>query len=141
MLPPTKWLPYKTNSRYVIKMYSNDIELINYIYIYTYICCMGLQRQALQPSRSGVEGQIPEPILSHQNPSTVSRTIITWTNFPYTLLRAVTIWMLQEEVTANLPEEFKSYPDTQVIVDCTELRCPFFCCRVRCSPTTNLTAQ
>lgn len=29
--------------------------------------------------------------------------------------------MTQEEMKANLPEEFKSYPDTQVIADCTEL--------------------
>ncbi|CAB1340783.1 unnamed protein product [Coregonus sp. 'balchen'] len=47
----------------------------------------------------------------HIHPSTVSRIIIiTWANFLYTL-----------EVKANLPEEFKSYPDTQVIVDSTSL--------------------
>ncbi|CAB1336028.1 unnamed protein product [Coregonus sp. 'balchen'] len=49
--------------------------------------------------------------------------IITWASFLYTLPGAVTIWMSQEEVKTNLPEEFKSYPDRQVIVDCTELRC------------------
>uniref|UniRef100_A0A3B4C1M9 THAP-type domain-containing protein n=1 Tax=Pygocentrus nattereri TaxID=42514 RepID=A0A3B4C1M9_PYGNA len=39
------------------------------------------------------------------HPSTVSRIISTWTNFLYTLLGSV------------------YYPDTQVILDCTELRC------------------
>ena len=31
--------------------------------------------------------------------------------------------MTPEEITANLPPGFKEYADTQVIVDCTELRC------------------
>ncbi|KAK0132973.1 hypothetical protein N1851_031663 [Merluccius polli] len=31
--------------------------------------------------------------------------------------------MTPEEIQANLPPEFKEYADTQVIVDCTELRC------------------
>ncbi|KAJ7995587.1 hypothetical protein DPEC_G00246130 [Dallia pectoralis] len=51
--------------------------------------------------------------------TTASRIITTWANF----LAAVCIWMTPEEITANLPTEFKEYADTQVIVDCTELRC------------------
>ena len=62
----------------------------------------------------------PGVTLSH--PSTVSKIIVTMARFLYTLLGAVTIWISQEEVKANLPEELNSYPDTQVIVDCTELR-------------------
>lgn len=64
--------------------------------------------------------------LGHQfniHRTTASRIITTWANFLYCLLGAVCIWMTPEEITANLPPEFKEYADTQVIVDCTELRC------------------
>ncbi|XP_037389022.1 uncharacterized protein LOC119262176 [Pygocentrus nattereri] len=57
------------------------------------------------------------------HPSTVSRIISTWTNFLYTLLGSVSIWLSPEHVKKNLPSEFQDYPDTQVILDCTELRC------------------
>lgn len=46
--------------------------------------------------------------------STVSRIITTWSNFLYTVLGSVRIW---------IPAEFKDYADTTVILDCTELRC------------------
>ncbi|XP_067312749.1 uncharacterized protein [Pseudorasbora parva] len=55
--------------------------------------------------------------------STVSRIITTWANFLYTVLGSVRIWMSEEEVQAHLPNEFQDYPDTQVVIDCTELRC------------------
>lgn len=55
--------------------------------------------------------------------STVSRIITTWANFLYTILGSVRIWMSEEEVKAHLPNEFQDYPDTQVVIDCTELRC------------------
>ncbi|KAJ8014743.1 hypothetical protein DPEC_G00018890 [Dallia pectoralis] len=55
--------------------------------------------------------------------TTASRIITTWANFLYCVLGALCIWMTPEEITANLPTEFKEYADTQVIVDCTELRC------------------
>ncbi|KAJ8273933.1 hypothetical protein GJAV_G00107130 [Gymnothorax javanicus] len=55
--------------------------------------------------------------------STVSRIIATWTSFLYTALGSVCIWLTPAEVQANLPEEFQDFPDTQVILDCTELRC------------------
>ncbi|KAI7789388.1 hypothetical protein IRJ41_018296, partial [Triplophysa rosa] len=55
--------------------------------------------------------------------STVSRKLTTWANFLYTTLGSVRIWMSEEEVKANLPKDFKDYPDAQVIIDCTELRC------------------
>lgn len=77
--------------------------------------------------------------LGHQfniHRTTASRIITTWANFLYCLLGAVCIWMTPEEITANLPPEFKEYADTQVIVDCTE---PHLCYRVRCTHTTNHT--
>ncbi|XP_030610768.1 uncharacterized protein LOC115798161 [Archocentrus centrarchus] len=55
--------------------------------------------------------------------STVSRIIATWTSFLATALGSQCIWLMRAEVQAYLPEEFKDFPDTQVILDCTELRC------------------
>ena len=55
--------------------------------------------------------------------STVSRIIKTWVNFLYIVLGAVGIWMSEEAIKANLPDVFKDYADTQVVLDCTELRC------------------
>ncbi|KAL2089208.1 hypothetical protein ACEWY4_016107 [Coilia grayii] len=55
--------------------------------------------------------------------STVSRIICSWTNFLYTLLGSVSIWIEAEDVKAHLPDDFKEFSDTQIIVDCTELKC------------------
>ncbi|KAG9279114.1 uncharacterized protein LOC125784831 [Astyanax mexicanus] len=55
--------------------------------------------------------------------STVSRIVNTWANFLYTVLGAVDIWLDGDTVKAHLPEVFQEYADTQVILDCTELRC------------------
>ncbi|CDQ92429.1 unnamed protein product [Oncorhynchus mykiss] len=55
--------------------------------------------------------------------STVSRIIISWTNFLYCLLGSARIWIPKETIKAHLPPEFKDYPDTQVVMDCTELCC------------------
>uniref|UniRef100_A0AAZ3P7Q3 DDE Tnp4 domain-containing protein n=2 Tax=Oncorhynchus tshawytscha TaxID=74940 RepID=A0AAZ3P7Q3_ONCTS len=55
--------------------------------------------------------------------STVSRIIISWANFLYCLLGSARIWIPRETVKAHLPPEFKDYPDTQIVIDCTELRC------------------
>ncbi|KAM4538028.1 uncharacterized protein V3H82_023802 [Fundulus diaphanus] len=55
--------------------------------------------------------------------ATVSRIITTWANFLYFVLGSVCIWMPKERVRAHLPEEFHLFRDTQVILDCTEIRC------------------
>ncbi len=56
--------------------------------------------------------------------TTVSRIIITWANFLYSLLGSVCIWMSPAAVKASLPHDFEGiYSDTQVILDCTEMRC------------------
>ena len=55
--------------------------------------------------------------------TTVSRIITTWANFLYQVLGSVRIWLPKEQVRAYLPEEFESFRGTQVILDCTELRC------------------
>ncbi|GAA6223191.1 uncharacterized protein LOC108878250 isoform X1 [Lates japonicus] len=56
--------------------------------------------------------------------ATVSRIIVTWANFLYSLLGSVCIWMSPAAVKVKLPSEFDGiYSDTHVILDCTELRC------------------
>ncbi|KAL7407177.1 hypothetical protein ABVT39_004470 [Epinephelus coioides] len=54
--------------------------------------------------------------------STVSSIIATWTHFLYQLLGSQRLWMPREAVRAHLPPEFAGYQDTQVILDCTEIR-------------------
>ncbi|KAG1930737.1 hypothetical protein F2P79_022066 [Pimephales promelas] len=39
------------------------------------------------------------------------------------VLGSVRIWIPEEEIQRKLPADFKEYPDTTVILDCTELRC------------------
>uniref|UniRef100_A0A4W5Q820 DDE Tnp4 domain-containing protein n=1 Tax=Hucho hucho TaxID=62062 RepID=A0A4W5Q820_9TELE len=55
--------------------------------------------------------------------STVSRIIISWANFLYCLLGSARIWIPKETIKVHLPPEFKDYPDTQVVIDCTKLCC------------------
>ena len=56
--------------------------------------------------------------------STVSRIFITWLNFMYLRFGSVNIWPSRSNVQSAMPEEFKEkYPQTRVIIDCTEVRC------------------
>lgn len=55
--------------------------------------------------------------------STASQIITKWANFLYTILGSVRVWMSEDAVKAQMPKEFKDYPDTQVVIDCIELRC------------------
>ena len=56
--------------------------------------------------------------------STVSRYIITWTNFIYLKLSCVPIWPTKETIVKTMPNCFKeTYPNTRVVIDCTELFC------------------
>ena len=55
------------------------------------------------------------------SPSTASRVFTTWINvlakeLPAYLLR----WPSKEQVRQNLPKSFKYFPNTRVIIDCTE---------------------
>ncbi|XP_016359498.1 uncharacterized protein LOC107701872 isoform X1 [Sinocyclocheilus anshuiensis] len=58
--------------------------------------------------------------------STMSHIITTWADFLYTVLGSVRIWM-SEEAQAHMPKEFQDYLDTQVVIDCTKLRCQTPC--------------
>ncbi|KAG5273005.1 hypothetical protein AALO_G00171710 [Alosa alosa] len=55
--------------------------------------------------------------------STASRIITTWTHFLYHLLGSIRLWIPPEEVKAHLPPDFSFFPDTQVVLDCTEIYC------------------
>ena len=56
--------------------------------------------------------------------STVSRYLITWSNFMYFRLEAIPIWPLKESVLQTMPKCFKeTYHSTRCIIDCTELFC------------------
>ena len=90
------------------------------------------QRQALQPIDElflfliYLSAGLKERDLANRfniSSSTVSRIISSWTNYLYTLLGSVSIWMDTADIKANLPDDFKDFPDTQVIIDCTELKC------------------
>ena len=54
--------------------------------------------------------------------STVSRKIIAWTNFLYLVLGHIPMWLSKEEIQSLMPQSFSDlYPDTRVILDCTEI--------------------
>ena len=54
--------------------------------------------------------------------SSVSRTLNTWINFLYHTLKQLPIWPSSKVVKDTMPVCFKDqYPDTRVILDCTEL--------------------
>ena len=56
--------------------------------------------------------------------STITRYLITWTNFCYFSLGAVPIWRSREVIDSTMPQSFKNtYPSTRCIIDCTELFC------------------
>ncbi|XP_077440188.1 uncharacterized protein LOC144062563 isoform X1 [Vanacampus margaritifer] len=55
--------------------------------------------------------------------ATVCRVIISWSNFLYTILGSVRIWIPQDQIQKHMPAAFENYSDTTVILNCSELRC------------------
>ncbi|XP_077390154.1 uncharacterized protein LOC144026910 isoform X2 [Festucalex cinctus] len=55
--------------------------------------------------------------------ATVCRVIISWSNFLYTILGSVRIWIPQEQIQKHMPAVFEDYSDTTVILTCSELMC------------------
>ena len=54
--------------------------------------------------------------------SNVSRTLNTWINFLYYTLKQLPIWPSSKVIKDTMPKCFKDqYPDTRVILDCTEI--------------------
>ena len=56
--------------------------------------------------------------------TTVCRIFISWINLMYLRFGVINIWPSREDVDASMPEDFKDkYPNTRVIIDCTEIKC------------------
>ena len=56
------------------------------------------------------------------SPSQVSRIVTTWVCFlSATFKETLLLWPSKEEVRKNLPRSFKRYPNTRIIIDCTEM--------------------
>ena len=56
--------------------------------------------------------------------STVSRTFTAWINFMYLKFGQINLWPSKQLVQDTMPDVFKErYPNTSVIIDCTEIRC------------------
>lgn len=54
--------------------------------------------------------------------SQVSRIVTTWMCFlSATFKETLLLWPSQEEVRKNLPRSFRRYPNTRIIIDCTEM--------------------
>ena len=54
--------------------------------------------------------------------STVSRTVITWTNFLYFTLGRLPVWPTRAQIQRHMPTCFQeTYPNVRVILDCTEI--------------------
>ena len=54
--------------------------------------------------------------------STISRCMITWSNYLYFTLGSIPIWPTKQQIVDSMPACFKNtYPSTRVIIDCTEL--------------------
>lgn len=55
--------------------------------------------------------------------STVSRTLLTWTNYLYFLLGTLPIWPSRDQVNKTMPKSFQdAFPTIRVIIDCTEMK-------------------
>ena len=56
--------------------------------------------------------------------STVSRVLITWYNLLAGHLKDLIVWPSKELIIANMPQCFKNFPNTRIIIDCTEFFIP-----------------
>ncbi|CAF3515747.1 unnamed protein product [Rotaria socialis] len=55
--------------------------------------------------------------------TTVSRIVIAWTRFIYSVVSSISLWQSKEQIQNTLPFEIKkNYPAVRVIVDCTEFK-------------------
>ena len=71
--------------------------------------------------RLGLMGRHLADIFS-VSPSQVSRIVTTWVCFlSATFKETLLLWPSKEEVRKNLPRSFKRYPNTRIIIECTEM--------------------
>lgn len=53
--------------------------------------------------------------------SQISKVFITWITFLCHELKSLIIWPTKEQIQTKLPPEFKRFPNTRVVIDCTEV--------------------
>lgn len=53
--------------------------------------------------------------------STVGRIFKTWINYLYVVLGSLPLWPSKQQIKDHLPQVFNPYPNTRVILDCTEI--------------------
>ena len=53
--------------------------------------------------------------------STVSRILNTWIHFIYNSSKMLVPWPTKEQIMYNLPRAFMDFPNTQIVLDCTEI--------------------
>ncbi|KAL9975925.1 hypothetical protein ACROYT_G013144 [Oculina patagonica] len=53
--------------------------------------------------------------------STITKVFITWITFLCHELKSLIIWPSKQQIKNNLPAEFKKFPNTRVVIDCTEV--------------------
>jgi hypothetical protein len=53
--------------------------------------------------------------------STVSRILTTWINFIYDCSKELIPWPSKEKLLYKLPRAFMDFPNTQIVLDCTEI--------------------
>ena len=53
--------------------------------------------------------------------SQISKVFITWITFLCHELKSFIIWPTKEQIQTTLPPEFKRFPNTRVVIDCTEV--------------------
>ena len=53
--------------------------------------------------------------------STVSRTFNSWINIMAKVCKPLLVWPSRDRIERHMPKQFKLYPKTRVIIDCTEV--------------------
>ena len=71
--------------------------------------------------RLGLMGRHLSDIFSISS-SQISRIVTTWVCFLSAVFKeTLLLWPSKEEVKRNLPRSFKNYPNTRIVIDCTEM--------------------
>uniref|UniRef100_A0A1A8C358 Transposase Helix-turn-helix domain-containing protein n=2 Tax=Nothobranchius kadleci TaxID=1051664 RepID=A0A1A8C358_NOTKA len=81
---------------------THTLQPIDEFFLFLNYLALGLKQRDLA-DRYGI----------HQ--STVSRIISSWSNFLFTVLGSVRIWIPEEEIRRNLPADFRDYPDSGTV--------------------------
>lgn len=85
------------------------LPLIDEFLIYSVRVAVGMKEQAIAD-------------MFHVSISTVSRAIITWANYLFTMFTALKLWIDREKIRSSMPLNFQKFnPQVRVILDCTEV--------------------